>query len=256
MRFQPIIIATAVAIGLGNSPGATSNSTSPSGVSTNGSSNAKDFNSFRVIADKNIFNQSRYARSSTRSDTREVRRTVPSETFQLTGVLSSEKGDRAFFESSRSEYQKVARIGDKLGSFSVASIRPNAVVLVATSNKFELPVGKQMRRHEDAWEIGDRPESNYSPPPVVAQAPPQQAPTTTNSSQQSNFEGGPPPLIFGEGMPVPPVEGGFPPPPDGQAPPTTTQPTTQAPSSVSAPAGSADEVLRRLMQRREQEMNR
>jgi hypothetical protein len=231
----------------------------PAAVPSTNSTLSGDFSSFKVIAEKNIFNQSRYARTSSRSEPREVRRTAPSDSLQLTGVLSYEKGDLAFFEGTRSEYQRVARLGDKLAGFSITLIGPSGVVLSTTTNKVTLPVGKQLRRHDDEWEVADRTDTGgYSPRTVVAQAPPQApampTPDPNSFDQSSGLRS-----VFGEGAPPmpPPGEGGsFPPQPstDGSA--ASPQPQTQPPEAAPAAAGSEDEVLRRLMQRREQEINR
>src|SRR5512138_710704 len=70
----------------------------------------RDYRDFQVVADRNIFNQHRYARST--SGRREVRRTVQADYVALVGIMSYEKGPFAFFDGSFSDARKVLKLGD------------------------------------------------------------------------------------------------------------------------------------------------
>lgn len=165
-----------------------------------------DFDSFRVIAERNIFNPNRYARTSRPEQRREVRTNAVVDSIVLTGIMRYEKGDVAFFDGTRSEYRKAARVNSKVGDFTIVEITPRQIKLVAGTNAFQVPVGMQLRRQDgDTWEIANRPES------LVASS------SGSTSSSSSNSPGQ---------------------------------------DSGSSSSGTEDEVLKRLMQRREQEMNR
>src|SRR6266404_1853175 len=68
-----------------------------------------DYQSFRIISERNIFNPNRSGRSD-RSEyrtRREPDRRGRSTAFGLIGTMSYEKGSFAFFDGTSSEYRKV-----------------------------------------------------------------------------------------------------------------------------------------------------
>jgi len=82
------------------------------------------------------------------SGSRETRRATRVDTFGLVGVLRSEKGPFAFFDGSGAEYRKALAPGGTLAGFSLIEIQPNAVKLQAGTNVTELRMGMQLRREE------------------------------------------------------------------------------------------------------------
>ncbi len=113
---------------------------------------ARDYASFKLINDRNIFNPNRTKRAS-RGDRERSRPTV-TEYFSLVGTMSSAKGDRAFFDGSSSSYKKVLKPGDKIGGHTITAIDPHAVQLENEGNTVELAVGAQMKRQDDdPWKI-------------------------------------------------------------------------------------------------------
>jgi hypothetical protein len=109
---------------------------------------ATGFSAFRVISQRNIFNQSR--RGVVQSRTR-VRQTVV-EAFSLVGTMSYAKGSFAFFESNNSEFQKVIEPGETIAGHKLIAIYPNGATLEAGGKLVVLQVGAQMRREDrGAW---------------------------------------------------------------------------------------------------------
>jgi len=118
--------------------------------------------SFQMISDKNIFNQSRVPRVAGRPPppTNEVRRVPKVDAFALVGTMSYEKGDFAFFDSSNSDYRKTLKAGDKIAGHQVKSILPSHVALEWEGNALDLKVGQQLRREDDGpWQVSNRTEA-------------------------------------------------------------------------------------------------
>jgi hypothetical protein len=209
-----------------------------------------DYSDFKLIPDRNIFNTRRYARSAGASERRDSRRVSRVEAFTLVGTMNYEKGPLAFFDSSRSDYRKAAQPGDSIGEFKVTDIDLNQVRLVAGTNNIELAVGKQMRREDEGnWFATTPPETSggsYASPsrprPVSNSSVTQAA-----SAPSPTFEGEGPMVVLdaGQGPMIIPMPGDSP--AEGVM-------TNVAPAV--APDGPESDVLRRLMQRREEEMNR
>lgn len=210
-----------------------------------------DFSAFKLINDRNIFNPNRSARSAGRTETRrETRPTARTESFALVGIMEYEKGRFAFFDSTSPQYKKVIQAAETIAGYKIVSIAPNSVKLMSGTNELELPVGMQLSRAEQGeWQIGAASaesstggEGRPRPAPVVTPTVPTEAAPT----------GGEPPFPFPTNaeMPLPPE--GFPVPiPTAE----TENANTNAESSAASGGGESD-VLRRLMQRREQELNR
>jgi hypothetical protein len=111
-----------------------------------------DFSEFKIVTERNIFNPKRYARSGPQS-----RPPAPKvvETVSLTGTMSySGKGPFAFFDSSSSDYRKVAKVSDSIAGYKIQAIQPTVVKLSSGTNELEMGVGMQLRREESgSWEL-------------------------------------------------------------------------------------------------------
>jgi len=107
-----------------------------------------DYNSFRMISDRNIFNPSRYARSSPRprTDSRPASRV---EYFTLVGLMAYEKGVFAFFDGTAASYKKTLHGPGDISEFKVASMTPDQLRLVSGTNEFMMHVGMQVRREDE-----------------------------------------------------------------------------------------------------------
>jgi len=134
--------------------------------STN-SSSGTDFNSFRIIAERNIFDPTRSGRVS-----RGPRDTRPpaavSFSFSGPGYASQDaKGDAALFNGYGCPYRQLYA-GDIINGFKIVQILPpsetngfRASVLLAESNSppITLYQGMQMRREENGpWKVSDQVE--------------------------------------------------------------------------------------------------
>jgi hypothetical protein len=119
---------------------------------------ALDYSSFKIIADRNIFNPNRSARSARGGKT--PRKQVKSETISLVGTLCSENGNLAFFDSSSSQYKKVLKPGGTIAGFTIKHIAPNYVTLESGGKVSELRVGMRIRREDEGeWRVSGQTES-------------------------------------------------------------------------------------------------
>ncbi len=115
----------------------------------------QDYSSFGIIAERNIFNANRSGRSmGPRSD--EPRRESRVDAFSLVGTLSYEKGPFAFFDGTSSEYRKVLQPEGTIAGYKVTNITGSSVKLETGTNQVVLRVGMQMRREEGGeWHAGE-----------------------------------------------------------------------------------------------------
>jgi len=112
-------------------------------------SNESGYSAFKMIADRNIFNGNRSGQviRSTRSSTQQ--RSVRVDSFALVGTMVSEKGPMAFFDGTESSYRKAVRTGDSIAGFKIHEILHAGVRLAAGTNTVDLKVGSGMRREDE-----------------------------------------------------------------------------------------------------------
>ena len=140
MNLKLTIIGLALATGIAATPQATNQ------VSRT------DYSAFRIIGERNIFNQSRQHRGKDRSKSA-VTEPV-GDAFSLVGTMSYEKGDFAFFDGTTSDYRKIIRADDAIAGCKVTAITPQSVKLEIGGQKIEMKVGAQMRRDDaGAWQL-------------------------------------------------------------------------------------------------------
>jgi hypothetical protein len=146
---------------------------------------ATDPAAFKIIADRNIFNPNRAARSA-KSES-ESKKPAKVDTLSLVGTLAYEKGTFAFFEGSSSEFKKVLQKDAKIGGCIVTAIEDDAVKLAAGDKTLRLAVGGHLRRNEDGpWEPS---EAGASSPTSDAPAAGSSAEPTDNSAGASGGGG-------------------------------------------------------------------
>ena len=229
------------------------------------------FSEFSVISDRNIFNAKRYPRNTSapivrRDNTRATR----TEYFALLGIISYEKGPFAFFDGSSSSARKSARVNDEISGFKIKAILPRSVHLESGTNQFDLPLGKQLSRSDGGpWQVADRTEVYYASNDRRSDdrsfgnrdRDRDRRDFPSRDQERGNDSGSfePPSVMImqsgGEGPTVIAL-------PNGELPqPTVEGVTIQLQGGPAAPAtpagdGAESDVLRRLMQRREQEKNR
>ena len=108
------------------------------------------FSSFRLIAERNIFDPNRFPRRG--PATGPAPKTI--ESFALVGILSYEKGTFAFFDGSSAAYKKALKVADTIAGYKLTDLTPEAVKLAAGTNQVELRVGTYLRREEQGeWTL-------------------------------------------------------------------------------------------------------
>jgi len=162
------------------------------------------------------------------------------------GTMSYEKGRFAFFEGSGSQYQKVLETSNTIGGYTITEITPAHVKLESTNGQaIELPVGMQMRRQDEGeWSLSERAQvaSGYSRSSTpISGSGPESSEALKRLMERREQEGNTETTNTTE------------------APPVTEQPaekTDKVEKPEPSSAGGAEEILRKLLQKREQELNR
>lgn len=215
------------------------------------------YDSFRTVSDRNIFNPNRYARSTGRSTSRSTS-TVPAsrvESLSLVGVIAYEKGYYAFFDGTSSDYRQAVQVGATVGEYKVTRVTANLVQLAHGTNTFDLKVGMQMRREDEGdWflsEGGDAPRKRIvssrtrTRGGVIGDS-------TTGGPGEEISGGTEPEVIVLDNESQPEANG-------------TAQPNNENGNGNNEPAraeadngdtGESDPVLRALMERRRNALNR
>lgn len=198
-----------------------------------------DYSSFRIIAERNIFNANRSGRSG-RASWREAERRVRTDTFTLLGTMSYEKGRFAFFDGSGSEFRKVLQPEESIVGFKLAEITSKCVTLQTTNGQtLELCVGMRMKRREgEDWQLAGWAESSDGASPA------------SNTTESSTSSGGDTDVLKRLIEQRARENGGT----------TETNPAAvPEPARIEPPketGGETDEITRRLLQQREQELNK
>ncbi len=129
-----------------------------------------DYQSFKIITDRNIFDPNRSSRSPRTRN--EGPRPARVEAFALVGTMSYENGTYAFFDGTGSSYRKAAKAGDSIAGHKIADISADRVKLEVNGLQIELNVGVQMRKEDEGeWQLAGRAESfgTTSPAPATAE---------------------------------------------------------------------------------------
>jgi hypothetical protein len=135
--------------------------------------NATNYSSFQIIAERNIFDPNRYAHTS-RSRGRPTSPSVPH--FSLVGTMSSRQGMLAFFDGNDSDYRKVLSPDGTIAGNKVVEITLHGVKLEAAGKQVTMKVGAQMRQAvKGEWQLADSGE-------LPAAAAGNETPTTDESS--------------------------------------------------------------------------
>jgi len=204
-----------------------------------------DYTSFRIIAERNIFNPNRSSRSGRNFTRREPERRKRVESFALVGTLSYEKGQFAFFDGASSQYRKVVEPDGAIAGYKVTEIAANHVKLEATNGAaVELRVGMEMRKQEEGnWLLATRSDT------VESSA----ASASSDEKTDAGAEGAGNDVLrklmqqrdqeVNKGQPAS-VE------PAAATPETKAEPDAKAEADAST---ETNDVVRRLMQKREQE---
>jgi len=113
--------------------------------------NKIDYQSFRIITERNIFDMSR---SGGRIRNQIVHR-AKVDSFTLFGTSSYEKGQFAFFDGSSSAYRQTCKLADTIAGYKVAAIGSDYVELHTTNSKtIKMAVGTTIRREDNGpWSM-------------------------------------------------------------------------------------------------------
>lgn len=143
----------------------------PSG--TNSGPASLDYSAFRMVAEKNIFDPNRRARSGFPPPAKTT------DSFTLVGTMSYEKGAFAFFDGTRSDYRKAVRPQEAIAGYKVVEVTPDSVKLSHGTNTVQLSVGTQMSQRQDgSWQQAAAGSAAYA---------------ATSTSQPSSPSNEPPP---------------------------------------------------------------
>ena len=113
-----------------------------------------DYPAFRIIAERNIFNQNRSRGSGGNGYRNRQDRRVRTDAFALRGTMSYEKGRFAFFDGTSLDYRKAAQTDDTIAGFKVAEVGRDSVKLESNGKQIELQIGMQMKKPEQGnWEL-------------------------------------------------------------------------------------------------------
>jgi hypothetical protein len=120
---------------------------------------AANFDEFKIITQRNIFDPNRRVRGS-RPSNEDRPKPTRIDYLNLVGAMSYEKGRFAFFDGSSSEYRKSVKPGDSIAGYKVADVTASKVTLESGDKKVELPVGGQMKRVDEGdWQVNHTPDS-------------------------------------------------------------------------------------------------
>jgi hypothetical protein len=194
---------------------------SPAGSSSSAALTGNDYPSFKIVIDRNIFDPNR-RKGGVPSKPKDGGAPKPvEETFSLTGILSSGKGTFAFFDGSSSSFRAAFQTKASIGGCKISKISPpDQVELEVAGKKVELGIGMMMRRQDGGpWKLGGMSDSSSG--------------SSWSSREKTS--------VFGDSSPRTRAFGA----PSADA--------GDSDSPAAAPGGMS-EALKRLMQKREQEL--
>lgn len=184
-----------------------------------------NYESFRLVNDRNIFNGNRAGVSLGRSDSRTRRPTTRLDSFNLVGTLLTEGKAMAFFDGTDSSYRKALSSGSRISSFQVIDIQAAGVRLAEGTNMIDLKVGAGFQRElRGPWK-------------TIGAGTPYVGDTSSRNSEETTS------VDSGSGSS------------ESEPAPETTNDDTGSTASASAAGGALEvnDVLRKLMEKRDKE---
>ena len=128
-----------------------------------------DYESFRIISERNIFDANRSPRGGRNRRDRSTDRSIKTESFALLGTMSYEKGIFAFFDGTSSEYRKARTAMDTIAGFKITEISPNLVKLEGNGTNIEMTVSMQMKKEEEGeWHLAGSGKSIEASPSLTS----------------------------------------------------------------------------------------
>ncbi|MBN2505450.1 MAG: hypothetical protein JXQ71_02025 [Verrucomicrobia bacterium] len=210
-----------------------------------------DYSSFRIIAERNIFNANRSGRTIRPSP--ETSRPRRVDAITLVGTMDYRKGLFAFFNGTSPEFRQILPPGHSIAGYKIAAVTSGSVQLQSETNALTLKVGMQLHREDQGpWTIRESTQEFVSTRSEPTRSDFGRADfgrggsrgfdPRRNDSRESDSRRGD-------------SRGGYDPRRNQSPTPTTfspSSPTAQLPAA--APAPDDAEVLRRLMEQRAREL--
>ena len=187
-----------------------------------------DYSVFKLITTRNIFDPNRYPQSA--GTTRRA-----TDYFEFVGTMSYTEGTLAgayaVFNGSGSEFKKMAKLADTIGDYKIMNIALDSVSLASGTNEFKLAMNAQMRRGLDGeWFLADSSASSGGGSRSSI------AGSRRAGRSARNNETGATTAVNETTIST-----------------TSTTPTASDAGSAPASGGNESDIVRRMMQRREQE---
>jgi hypothetical protein len=108
------------------------------------------FEGFRLIMDRNIFNPTRTPRTRAAPEEKPPR----VDEISLVGTMRYDKGLVAFFDSPDAQFRKNLREGESIAGYKIGKIAADGVELVKDDKPVSLKVAQQLRRREGGeWTV-------------------------------------------------------------------------------------------------------
>ena len=144
---------------------------------------------FRIISDRNIFDQYRVARRHETGRPSGSTGEWKGDAFSLVGTMSYAKGEFAFFTGTNSEYRRVVRPDGAIAGYTVTEIRPQSVKLENDGQTVEMKVGTELRRNDDGgWQLVAASELPAASGGQAAASPAEQAPSSSGGQANDVLE--------------------------------------------------------------------
>jgi hypothetical protein len=166
----------------------TTNAAAPVATGNTNANTGTDFQSFKIIAQRNIFSANRSGRVTSSGPTRKPTKV---DSFTLVGTVDYAKGMFAIFEGSSSSFRKTLKVGDTFAGFTITDIDLDHAT-IANTNGVEtvLRVGSQMRRVDDGeWGVSS------APAPTLAKSTPpadEKSDATSSDDKSDSSDEAPP----------------------------------------------------------------
>ncbi len=205
------------------------------------------YDNFKMVQIRNIFDPDRSRDLSTFQQTRPVVRETPPpvvvstrppppEWVELTGVMTAEDETYAFFAGTQTSYNKVAAVNGDIAGATITKITSAGIEVSREGRSFTVPVGMTVPLNVNA---------EPGPPPTAGST--SYAPGASASAPSTSTTGALPTGTAGSSGPVNPQQAS-----QGVPLPDTSSGST---SSSPAPADGMSDAMRRMIERRQQQLN-
>ena len=129
--------------------------------------NSQSFDDFKILYERNIFDQNRRPVSDRDRNVVRERRPSSVERIHLRGVMINEDESIAFFEGARAELSGTITRGGTIAGFTISGINTDRVTLEKSGRRLELPVGSNlMKQSEGEWEVSSSAGTQDTTPPT------------------------------------------------------------------------------------------